>query len=234
MSGSDSWRLRLLFRTGAVDRQFCWFERRGDDLYWGTSRGETIEGAVAEIHEDGMGMTLSVPEGAETVENEPIKASFHASGRFHLKRAEGLIDAPRRWRLKEGVRAPYRVAALLSKHPVLYAPYPSERSLIRGRSSAFVLRVDEEQAAARHYFEFFVSPEGSFPPPPPILSLTSTGGEPEPEPRFFSLSERLILVMRQFVIAPASGLSAWHPELGVWIHGEYGSNVALEDPASPA
>ena len=70
-------------------------------------------------------------------------------------------------------------------------------------------------------------------PLPPILSLTSAGGEPEPEPRFFSLSERLILVIRQFVIAPASSLSAWHPELAVWIHGDDGSNVAPEDPASP-
>ena len=57
-AGGDSRRLRLLFRTGDVDRQFCWFAQRGDDLYWGSSRGEAIEGASAEIHEDGMGMTL--------------------------------------------------------------------------------------------------------------------------------------------------------------------------------
>ena len=179
-------------------------------------------------------MTLSVPEGAETVESEPIKASFHASGRFHLKRAGELADAPMRWRPKEEVRAPYRVAALLSKHPVLYAPYPGGRSLIRGRSSAFVLRVDEEQAATRHYFEFFVGPEGSFAPPPPILKLTSTGGEPEPQPRCFSLNERLILAIRQLVIAPASGRSAWPPGLEVWLHVDDPSNAMLNPPAGPA
>jgi hypothetical protein len=35
---NNSRRLRLLFKTGEVHRQFCKFEQRGDDLYWFPSR----------------------------------------------------------------------------------------------------------------------------------------------------------------------------------------------------
>jgi hypothetical protein len=46
-----SWYVRFLFRTEAGDRQFCWFRQRGDDLYFGSPQGTTIEGAVGEIDE---------------------------------------------------------------------------------------------------------------------------------------------------------------------------------------
>ena len=43
--------VRFLFQTATDYRQFCWFKQRGDDLYFGSSEGATIEGAVGEIDE---------------------------------------------------------------------------------------------------------------------------------------------------------------------------------------
>jgi hypothetical protein len=220
MAQSDSRRIRFLFRTGNVNRQFCWFEQRGDNLYWGPSRGKPIRGAVATSDE--RGMTISVPDEIEMVDNQPLKASFHASGQFHIKEGDALTGAPEHWRLKNEIKAPYRIAALLSKHPILYDPYPSGRSLTRRRTNAQVIAVNHEAETTRFYFEFFVSPEGRFSLPSPILSLTPSD---DTEPMSFSLSEQLILVTRIFVLSPGSELSTWHPELGLWIHGSDESNT---------
>jgi hypothetical protein len=212
MFESDSRRIRLLFRTGDVDRQFCWFEQRGDDLYWGPPQGRTIKGADATLDE--RGLTLHVSDEIEIVDSQPFKAPFHASGQFHVKRGTEILDAPQQWQPKNEIKAPYRIAALLSKHPVLYEPYRSSRSLIRGRTEAFVLRANQEQETTRYFFEFFVTPEGHFPTPPPLLK----GAVDSTQPYTFSLNEQLILVVRHFVFSKDSPLASWHPELEVWLH----------------
>jgi len=140
MIEGNSRRVRFLFQTaGAIDRPFCWFELRGDDLYWGSSSGKRVEGAVATL-EDNV-MTLTVPDEIEMSDAELVKTSFHASGQFHLKQGMELTDSPLNWREKSEIMAPYRIATLLSKHPVLYEPYPSGRSLTRRRTSAQVIQI---------------------------------------------------------------------------------------------
>ena len=57
---SKARRARFLFRTEAGDRQFCWFEQRGDDLYFGSPSTETIEGATVELL--GQSAKLTVPD----------------------------------------------------------------------------------------------------------------------------------------------------------------------------
>jgi hypothetical protein len=181
-------------------------------LYWGQPQGKTIKGADATLDE--RSLRLYVPDESEVVDSQPFKASFHASGQFHLKRGTEILDAPQHWRPKHEIKAPYRVAALLSRHPVLYEPYPSSRSLIRGRTWAFVLRANQEQETTRYFFEFFVTPEGHFPTPPPLLE----GAVETTQPYTFSLNEQLILVVRHFVLSKNSPLASWHPELEVWLH----------------
>jgi hypothetical protein len=129
------------------------------------------------------------------------------------------------WPLQEQIKAPYRIAALISKPPRFYRLYASGRTLTRGGAGARVIQVDEEREAIRFYFEFFLSPEGRFSLPPSRLSGTSEGYG-TPEPLLFSLSTHLILVARYFGCAPDSDLSTWHPELEVWIFGGDQSNAA--------
>jgi hypothetical protein len=213
---SKARRARFLFRTEAGDRQFCWFEQRGDDLYFGSPSTGTIEGATVELL--GQGAKLTVPEVIKKVEGEPTKASFHASGQFHIKRGGSPEGSHMQWPQKEEIKAPYRIATLVSKHPNLYPLYGSDRSLTRNQTSAFVIRISENEEISRHYFEFFVSPEVRFSAPPPLLSNTSSNYT-EPQPITFSLNEQLILIIHHLGhFAPDSGFSTWHPELALWIH----------------
>jgi hypothetical protein len=169
-------------------------------------------------------MTIRVPDEIEIVDSQAFKASFHASGQFHVKRDRELLDPPQRWRPKHEIKVPYRIAALLSKPPVFYEPYPSDRSLLRGQTHAFLFRANQEQESARYYFEFFVTPEGHFPTPPPLLE----GTVETTQPYTFSLNEKLILVIRHFVVSKDSPLSSWHPELGVWLHLVDESNALMD------
>jgi hypothetical protein len=209
---------------------FRWFEQRGDDLYFGSPSTETIEGATVELL--GQSAKLTVPEVIKKAEGEPTKASFHASGEFHIKRGESPEDSPMKWPRKEEIKAPYRIAALVSKHPKLYPLYASDKSLTRKQSSAFVFRVTGKEETTRHYFEFFVSPEGRFTAPPPLLSITSSDYT-EPQPITFSLSEQLILVTRHLVFAPEWSFSTWHPELALWIHEDDNSESRSAMRISP-
>ena len=213
---SNSRYVRFLFRTTTDYRQFCWFRQRGDDLYFGPSEGSTIKGAVGEVDEQGLSIT--VPDEIKKIESQWVKASFHASGQFHITRGAKLEGSPMQWPLKEEIEAPYRIAALISKHPRFYEPYASGKTLTSGGASARVVKVDEEGEAIRFYFEFFLTPEGRFTLPTPLLAETSEGPG-APEPLQFSLSTHLILVARYFGCAPSSGLNTWHPELEAWIYG---------------
>jgi hypothetical protein len=215
MSLSKSRRVRFLFQTQAGYRQFCWFEQRGDNLYFGSPSSETIEGATAEVL--GQSTQLTVPEVIKMVEGEPTYASFHASGKFHIWRGGKPEGSSMQWPRKEEIKAPYRIANLISKHPTLYPLYPSNRSPTRNRTSAYVIRVSEEAETTRHYFDFFVSPEGRFTAPPPLLSITSSDYI-RPQPITFSLSDQLILRTRHLVFAPDWSFSTWHPELALWLH----------------
>jgi hypothetical protein len=163
---SKSRQVRFLFRTAASDRQFCRFEQKGNDLYFGSSEGTTIEGAVGEV--DKQGLTISVPDEIKKIDGELVQASFHASGQFHIKRGGKPGENPMQWPLKEEIKAPYRIATLISKPPRFYTPYASGRTLTRGGASAGVIQVDEEGEAIRFYFEYFLSPEGRFTLPPPF------------------------------------------------------------------
>ena len=107
---------------------------------------------------------------------------------------------------KEGVHS--------CKRPVLYEPYPSNRSLIRGQTHAFVFRANQEQLTTRYLFEYFVSPEGQFSAPPPLMK----GTVETTQPHSFSLNEQPILVVRDFVFSKDSPLASWHPQLEVWFH----------------
>ena len=105
------------------------------------------------------------------MEAEATYAAFQASGQFHIWRGGKPEGNPMHWPRNEEIKAPYRIATLISKHPMLY---PSNRSLTRNKTSAFVIRVTEREETTRHYFECFVSPEGRFIAPPPLLSITSS------------------------------------------------------------
>jgi hypothetical protein len=215
MSLSKTRRVRFLFQTQAGYHQFCWFEQREDDLYVGTPSSETIEGATVELL--GQSAQLTVPEVTKKVEGEPTKASFHASGQFHIWRGGKPEGSPMHWPRKEEIKAPYRIATLITKPPKLYRLYPSNRSLTRNKTSAYVIRAPEREETTRHYFEFFVSPEGRFTAPLPLLSITSSNYT-EAQPITFSLNEQLILVTRHLVFAPDWSFSTWHPELELWVH----------------
>lgn len=225
MIEGGSRRVRFLFRTaGSVDRPFCWLELRGDDLYWGSSGGKRVEGAVATL--EGNVMTLTVPDEIEMSGAEAVKTSFHASGQFHLKQGKELTDAPLHWRGKSEITAPYRIATLLSKHPVLYESYPPGRNLTRRQTYAQIISVPPQYEKTRYYFEFFLCPEGRFSFPPPVLS----GASASSDVITCSLNKQLILVARPLIVASDSPLAHWHPELDVWVYGGDEWNDTTTDP----
>ncbi len=214
----DVTKLRILFETPSeIYRPVCWFQQKGFDLYCGTGKSREVTGITTTL--DGNALSIKWDDLDSTAKETDWKASFHASGQFHIKR-NGAYDGPRHhWLPPKDIAKPCRIGLLLSKRPTLLKPYPPGTKPTRGKSSALVLPIDST-SDHRFMFEFFLSPAGEFDLPPPVLtSKTPPTGPGSLE--CFPLNERLFLAIR-FFICGSDGLDALHPDLNFWLHFDPG------------
>ena len=205
--------VRLFFRTGKADRQVCWFQMTGDDLYFGSSKRESVD--LPSVAFSGVSVNLEIPDEVAHVASGGLKASYHESGQFHVKVAGVMKSAPESWPDKASLLAPLRVATLITRLPVNHEEY--KRSLTRGNASAVVIDLKEHEAHLRHYFEFFLSPPGQFAIPPTLLQ---TRNRVVDTPLCSSLSDRFVLAVRHQVLSQSMQIHAWHPEAEIWLYSQ--------------
>ena len=206
-------KLRLFLQKGirGGHRYIAWFELRGNDLYWGPpSSVPDVEG----VSFNGRSVRIKIPEDLDQVPRAHWKASRHASGLTHvntdgsgrLRAADAYVGAI------DSISQPTLIAALIDKPPSEHPPYC--RSLTRGRSSALVLRIPERRWNARQYFEFYLTPGGTFPAPKPMLAMNETTGVPF----VHSLDVDLDIALAVRHASLDDAFSAWRPNVGVWLH----------------
>ena len=206
-------RLFLQLGTNPDYRYIAWFELRRLDFYWGPSMaGPDIES----IPFDGISATISIPENLGELPLAIWKASRHESGVLHVN-ATGQNKTEMRdvyvGPVTE-ITQPTLFAALLDKQPQYHPRY--ERSLTRDRAAAIVIRVPEESRTLRHYFEFFLTPAGTFPAPPTALSLRRQATPQPPVVQSLDIELDVILAIRHFVFGPE--FSNWRPDIGIWMN----------------
>lgn len=207
----DEVKYRLVFELAPDDhRAFFWFHMRGDDLYWG-SMGNGFDADSQPF--DGLSAKITVPDDLRERMPANLKASWHESGRAHLKRSTRPDERTgRHWGDKHTLERPRLIATVLSKAPELAEPYT--KSLDRKDAAAVVFDVPLENRASRHYFEFYLCPPGQFAAPATVLRFDDFV-EDRP-PLLLSLAQDLILAIRRF---PLGGpISTWHPDLQIWLH----------------
>ena len=186
---------------------------RGDDLYFGPAHQGSID--MPPIRFQGSEVTIQIPEEVKRLPESGLKASFHASGQFHVKTGKLMSDHPVWWPKKSELISPFRVAALVSKTALHYPAY--KRSLTRGGAGAVVIRLAEAEENLRHYFEFFISPPGEF-NRPPLMILTQE--EVIDRPICNSLSDRFVLVVRHLTFAAAMPIHTWYPDIQIWFFAQ--------------
>lgn len=198
-------RIRLTIVTdNGVKRPFFWFRPSGDDLYWGPSgasrytRSAPLEGAST---------SFGVSSMVEVV--APPKMSFHASGQVHLKvdqRRDGPSGQLPGFR---SLAEPLRIGAVLTKRVELYSP--SNKDDERGGATAIRIVIPSQFSKWRLYFEFFLSPPGTFNIEAPLM--VPQGGL---EMITSSISPETVLVIGFCMVEqpPASDLEFWIQRYG--------------------
>lgn len=140
------------------------------------------------------------------------KASRHASGVMHINtsgrdkdnRNDVYVGPPTR------TTRPTRFAIAIEKPADQIPPY--RRSLTRHGGRAAVVRLSDELWTRRTYWEFFLSPAGTWPAPPPAMK-----GLGFDQPLVMSLGpgSDLALVIRHGLLAATNGP---HPDFGLWLN----------------
>lgn len=203
--------IRLVFVTDGATRPVFWFRPSGDDLYWGPVDTGHYSASVP------LDATTTIPAAWEELPSGSLKMSYHASGQVHLK-ASGIRDGdPGQLPPLRELTSPLCIGAVITKRADLCAE--TARSDERGGASAVRFHLDEASARRRHYFEFLVTPEGTFTFPESLLVLNPPGAE-LPVKVTQSVSPSTILAIRHLVLSEET--SAWHPDKLIWI-GRYTS-----------
>ena len=208
-------KIRIGFNYGGQDRAVAWFLPKGDDLYWGPATSGRYVGSHPV---EGQSFTVTVPDDLDEQAPSSSKFSYHESGQAHHKIDGRMEGGPGRLRVPRHVSEPLLLSALITKPPALYH---SGRTLTHRGAHALRLHVDDETAQRRHYFEFAVAPEGTFPSRALLISAAT------PPPVYTaSVSDHLILVVRH-AICGGRDFAEWQPEVEMWIN-------RVNDPDSAA
>ncbi|OZD68187.1 hypothetical protein [Rhodococcus sp. 06-1460-1B] len=172
-------KVRVLFARGETDdyRAITTFELKSThDLYWFNAEG-SLDRPAALLPAGSPTITLTAPEGWESMKAVRTKHSYHASGRMHVEPQEGSRAAAIGDVLlaKPGeIVGPALLQYMITKPPAQYAPYT--KSPERGGANVILIRVPEEGWHERMYLEMYLTPSGQFNFPPTYLKLP---GRPE-------------------------------------------------------
>lgn len=202
-------KFRILLLNENTYRRFWWFEMRGDDLYWGpSSKGFD----TPPISFSGETATISIPETIKSFEKSSMKASYHKSGEFHIKKISttGLEQTSdkMRWRAKDKIAEPFRFCTVITKPMSFYEEHTS--SLTKDRAIAIAYRIPTQFLNCRHYFEFFISREGEYPWPEPLLKMPTPVKD---ELNCYSFNFEYILVIRDLRFPQNHSLNNFHPSV---------------------
>jgi hypothetical protein len=209
-------KLRMFYQRGNRPdyRYIAWFELRGKDFYWGPGvQAPDIEA----VSFAGMSVSVDVPEDLDALPRANWKASLHKSGVMHVN-----TDGSGRLQQRDvylgsvdDLDHPSVFAALLDKQPGAHEAYT--KSLTRGGCAALVLRLSESQWRCRQYFEFFLTPSGTYPAPPAVISGISTESlNAPPLTHSFGPEPDLSLAVRHGTMGP--DFSQWRPNVGIWLN----------------
>ncbi|WP_143051133.1 hypothetical protein [Amycolatopsis pretoriensis] len=213
-------KIRVLFRNTRTG-ELCliaWFSVRNSDLYWGPgSPGHATDWIRST---DFSKFEITVPENLESLPLQNWKASHHKSGMMHINSIpEGHhITKDVHFGNVVSISAFKLISLHISRPPKAMQTY--NKSPSRSGARTVTLDVSEEYWTRRHYFEFYVSPAGTFDFPGPILNLAAGVQRPSFSMTFANDDGTgepdldLILSCRANVLDES--FSAWHPEAGIW------------------
>ncbi|GLY42011.1 hypothetical protein Amsp01_080340 [Amycolatopsis sp. NBRC 101858] len=213
-------RIKLLLRNTRTD-ELCliaWFSVRNSDLYWGPGTPGRATNWVTST--DFSKFTITVPDDLDSLPLQNWKVSHHKSGVMHVNSTSDGQHLTKDVHFGSVVEisAPKLISLHISRPPKEMPTY--HKSPSRAGARTIVLNVPEELWARRHYFEFYVSPAGTFEFPGPILALAAGVQHPSFSMTFANDDGHgnpdldLIISCRANVLD--ASLSAWHPEAGVW------------------
>jgi hypothetical protein len=205
-------RIRFFFKLGDAYRYVCWFTNKGPDLYFGSGAKTTVDIPVTTTMEQRV--IMNIPgEASPSIAAAQTKASYHASGQFHIKLGETMKGRPARWPRKSEILNPFTIAGVLTRTPEKYPFY--EAIPTNKASYSIIIELAKQQERFRHYIEFMLAPAGTYHWPVPMLKLK---GWATKKPMPAQIDERLFLVTRQFSLIPANNLNTYDPTFEIWLY----------------
>lgn len=201
-------RIRLLLTFGKeIFYKFYWFEMKDDDFYWGSAYQANHSEKTSTSFSNTEKLTIQVPEDFNKLEKNSGKYSYHESGQVHykinLKDGSSNYRNISNWALKNEISEPVRFFTVLSR---TLKHYNKEiKNLTKDNSYALAINFPEDVKDKRVYFEFFLSPPGSFPIPETLLKIDGSLNDIV----FHTISPNLILGIRHGIF---ENLNDWHPD----------------------
>lgn len=201
-------RVRIYVKRGESEeyKYVAWFRSEGFDLYWGwPQRGRDMSPQpYSAVSKD-----ITVPEEFDDLPKVAMKHSYHSSGLIHTT-APGSVLASIKDEFHgrpEQIEKPHFLSCVITSAPVHYPLYG--RSLNRERSSAIVIQVPDSAWYRRHYFDFFLTPSGTFEFPSAPIKMSR-------HPRVavvhsLDVERDRILVVRHEVISDGE-FAEWQPD----------------------
>ncbi len=200
-------KLRLLLSfEETILRKFYWFEMKQNDFYWGSAYKS------ARFQNSGMkkgdeNVVFTIPDDFDSLPKLPGKYSYHESGQTHYKShstdGSSNFEEHSIWKVKDKISQPVRFYATIGRTLENYSEVIKNPT--KGKSYALILRFPSSSANKRVYFEFFLSPIGTFPIPETLLKF-KTGNL---DTVTHTIGENLVLIIRYAVMANAN---EWHPD----------------------
>jgi hypothetical protein len=193
----------------------AWFElKEPHDLYWGPPKaGLDIESKVIEPDGTTGLLDLSAPDDWEKLPTAHHKHSYHRSGLRHTT-AEGSGAAAINDTAHTPLTAliePKLLCGVLTGVPAKYPLY--HRNLNRHNSKAVILGMtdNDQWFNMRHYFEFYVTPSGTY-LPPPFVDVSTEYQQRQPTYSSLSVDLDRILAIRHIQVPPqerSTTISYW-------------------------
>ncbi|MBP6022719.1 hypothetical protein [Ferruginibacter sp.] len=198
-------RLILSFEE-TILRKFYWFEMKENDFYWGSAyKSARFENTNMKKGDEKV--VFTIPDDFDLLPKLPGKYSYHESGKTHYKShsldGSSNFEEHAIWKVKDKITEPVRFYATIGRTLENYSELIANPT--KGKSNALILKFPSNSASKRVYFEFFLSPIGTFPTPETLLKFDAGNMEMTTH----TMSDNLVLIIRYGVM---SNVNDWHPD----------------------
>lgn len=202
-------RARVFMRNAETKsvRYLLWVELRGHDFYWGTPDKAPDIPSTRLV--PGQSISITVPHNYASLPKASFKTSFHASGVTHVTSdGSGVLESQDTYvGPVTSFTRPTMFAAMLTAVPSA-TPNHTKR-LGRGGDAAKVLEVEDKYWDCRWYFDFSVTPAGTFELPPAVM-MPDGYLPPVLDTPFLSEELDLIMVIRGTPVGDQT--NSWQPD----------------------